>query len=75
MQLRQLLEQYTDLPQIQQLASGFQLAASRAYVQGLVGSQQAFVAAATYWAAPQPHLFILENKEDAAYFENDLKTI
>lgn len=73
--LRQLLELYAAMPQVQQLSSGFQLAQSRAYLQGLVGAQQAFVAAATYWAAPQSHLFILESKEDAAYFENDLKTI
>lgn len=75
MYIRQILEQYVAMPQTQQLVSGFQLAQSRAYLQGLVGSQQAFVAAAAYWAAPQPYVFILENKEEAAYFENDLKTI
>lgn len=71
--LRQLLELYAAMPQVQQLSSGFSW--HNRSLLGLVGAQQAFVAAATYWAAPQSHLFILESKEDAAYFENDLKTI
>lgn len=75
MDIRQFVELYANTPRSQQISSSFQIAQSRSYLQGLVGSQHAFVAAGIYWAAPQAHLFILENKEEAAYFENDLKTL
>jgi transcription-repair coupling factor (superfamily II helicase) len=75
MDIKYFVELYANSAKSQQIADNFQLSQSRTHLQGLIGSQQAFVAAGVYWAAPQPHLFILENKEEAAYFENDLKTL
>lgn len=48
---------------------------SRHYLKGMIGAMEAFVAAATFNTQPQTHLIILDNKESAAYFHNDLKTI
>lgn len=76
MELDNLLTRYTDDSRTAQLVSAFQiLNGARLHLSGLVGSQEAFVAAGTYLAAPQCHLFILENKDEAAYFQNDLKML
>ena len=57
--------------QIAQIATSVE-ANTRIYLNGLVGSQSALVAVATWLEARQTHLFVLENKETAAYFQNDL---
>ncbi|HVA98738.1 MAG TPA: CarD family transcriptional regulator, partial [Bacteroidia bacterium] len=46
-----------------------------AYLQGLIGSSASFVASAISKSIPQTHLFILNEKEEAAYFLNDLENI
>ena len=44
----------------------------RLHLRGLVGSQDAVVAAATA-NAQYPHVFIMHDKEEAAYFLSDLQ--
>ena len=44
-------------------------------VKGLVGSQDALVAAAVHGINHQNHLFVLHDKEEAAYFHNDLQNL
>ncbi|MCG8340269.1 MAG: transcription-repair coupling factor [Cytophagales bacterium] len=44
-------------------------------LKGLVGSVDAVLAAATYKLVPQTHLFILHDKEEAAYFYSDLQNL
>lgn len=76
MDFKQLFKKYVDDARTQQLASALTHQADvRTHLHGLVGSQGAMVAAATYYAAPAPHIYILANKEEAAYFMNDLKNI
>lgn len=73
MELDNLLARYTDDSRTARIVSSFQIVSkARQHLSGLIGSQEAFVAAGTYLAAPQCHLFILENKDEAAYFQNDL---
>lgn len=43
------------------------------HLQGLIGTGRALVAEAIIHATPGKHLFILPEKEDAAYFLNDLQ--
>ncbi len=43
--------------------------------KGLVGSLDAVVAAAVYQTNHQNHIFILHEKEEAAYFHNDLQNL
>ena len=45
----------------------------RLKLKGLVGSLDAVIAAAVYGLNHQNHLFILHDKEEAAYFFNDLQ--
>lgn len=44
-------------------------------LQGLCGSADAFVAAAVLGESANNHLFVLNDKEEAAYFQNNLRTI
>lgn len=46
------------------------------YLKGLVGSSAAFVASAVYKCTNnRHHIFILNDKEQAAYFQNDLQNL
>lgn len=44
-------------------------------LKGLVGSLDALIGAATYQLHHQNHIFILHEKEEAAYFYNDLQNL
>lgn len=44
-------------------------------LKGLVGSLDAVLAAAIYGINHQNHLFVLHDKEEAAYFHNDLQNL
>ncbi len=48
---------------------------SRLQLKGLVGSLDAVVAAAVYGLGHQNYLFVLHDKEEAAYFFNDLQNL
>jgi transcription-repair coupling factor (superfamily II helicase) len=45
------------------------------FISGLIGSQDAFVAAAVFKETDFNHLFVLSDKEEAAYFQNNLKNL
>ena len=45
------------------------------YLKGLSGSLDAIIAAANYAQNPKHNIFILNDKEDAAYFFNDLQNL
>lgn len=47
----------------------------RLRLKGLVGSLDAVVAAATYQINKQTNIFVLHDKEEAAYFHNDLQNL
>lgn len=44
-------------------------------LSGLSGSSVALIAAATVKDVPKPHVFVLPDKESAAYFYNDLESL
>ena len=48
---------------------------SKIHFKGLVGSQDVLLAANILKEVKRPHLFILSDKEEAAYFLNDLESI
>ncbi len=76
MNLEKLLQYYMRDPRTEQILSSTQiLADARLHLKGLVGSMDSFIAAAVYKKAPQNHVFILQDKEEAAYFQNDLKNL
>ena len=45
------------------------------FLNGTNASSSAFIAAAVYRSNPKNHLFVLPSKEEAAYFQNDLKNL
>ncbi len=47
----------------------------RVQVRGLVGSLDAMLVAAAYRSNPRPCLFVMNDREEAAYFQNDLQNL
>ena len=78
MQVADFLRLYRLSPELQTLAARLRGAAKpepngvRLHLRGLVGSQDAVVAAAVAHAQ-HPHVFILHDKDEAAYFLSDLQ--
>lgn len=74
MNLQGILQLYQRDPRLQQLVKGFQLPAPHYFqLTGLTGSAVSFVTAATWAHSEVNHLFILNDREEAAYFHNDLE--
>ena len=49
--------------------------AARIQLRGIIGSGTSFIAGAAYQYSNKTHLLILSDKEEAAYFYNDLENI
>lgn len=61
-------------PRLRKLATGLGMPAPRYFhLTGLTGSSANFVATSIWAASEANHLFILNDKEEAAYFHNDLE--
>lgn len=69
----QLLSAFSKLPQIDATANELQLVGTKIHWHGLVGSSRAICASQVAKQSPGNHLFVLEDKERAAYFLNDLQ--
>lgn len=48
---------------------------ARLQLSGMAGAQESFVFAGTYLADPRPQLWIANDKEEAAYFQNNLTNL
>src|SRR5689334_21310621 len=81
MNLEEILNRYTDSEQIKELTkllSGDNKATEAEgdiHLFNLTGSMDAFVASAVFKSTEYNHFFILTDKEEAAYFQNNLKSI
>lgn len=76
MEIDKLVQKYEQHARTQKMVSWLTtLSQARLYLQGGMGSATAFIAAATYLQNPQTYLFVLDSKEEAAYFQNDLKAL
>ena len=75
MNLQVLLGLYQNDIRLKQLAAAISLPDPqiRAYLDGLRGSSTAFVATAVWHLSEANHVFVLNDKEEAAYFHNDLE--
>lgn len=60
---------------VQKLADRLTEAGSKTILSGYVGSADAFIASAVMEKKPGVHVFILEDKETAAYFHNNLENL
>lgn len=77
MKLEELVKRYTETEQVKQLANQLTNGDDRQdiFLKGLIGSQDSFVAAALFKQTNFNHFFILSDKEEAAYFQNNLKNL
>ncbi len=68
-----LLEAYAASPKVKQLAQMLSTSEpANFFLKGLVGSMDAFVAAGVFKDSSGHHLIVLNDKEDAAYFQNNM---
>ena len=75
MNIYQLKEHYKQLPSLGELKSLQALSQSKVHLKGLVGSAAGLIAAAHLEQFEGTTVFVLEDKEMAAYFLNDLENI
>lgn len=73
MDLKQFRSQFDSLKPIEETANQLQFSETRIHWKGIVGSSRAICASTVATQVPGNHLFILNDKEDAAYFLNDLE--
>ena len=74
MEARELLKIYEEDGFIQTLVEEIKTK-SHIHLKGLSGSLDALIAAVNYRLNPQHNIFILNDKDDAAYFYNDLQNL
>ncbi len=75
MNVDHILDQYQRDPRTQRLLKALQTPKEALQIKGLIGSQIAFVAAATRSQLSQPFLIIASDKEEAAYWQNDISAL
>ena len=68
-------DHYSQSPQLGKLREAITLADSEIHLSGLYGSAVSFVIADTFRSAEKPFLLIFEDKEEAAYYLNDLEQL
>lgn len=73
MQLNDFKKAFSRIRGIDETANELQIIGSKLHWAGLVGSSKAVCAASVAQQAPGNHIFILHDKEQAAYFLNDLQ--
>jgi transcription-repair coupling factor (superfamily II helicase) len=74
--IREIINQYKTDERIVALAKALNMGkGSKIQLKGLVGSADAMAAVATYFLLHKPQLFILPDREEAAYFLGDLESI
>lgn len=70
---KELIQKFSETPQVLQCLEYLKFAEQKIVWKNLIGSSKAFYAYSTLQQVPGNHIFILENKEEAAYFMNDLE--
>ncbi|MBK7943521.1 MAG: transcription-repair coupling factor [Flavobacteriales bacterium] len=73
--LPDLLTLYRNDPRVARIAEGLQPDSARVQIAGTIGSAQALIAASVIEQRGGVHVFVLTDKEEAAYFINDLEAL
>jgi len=66
---------FAQSPQLQKLQNAITQSESKIHVQGLIGSSFSFVIENTFNQADRPFLCVFNDKEEAAYYLNDLEQL
>jgi transcription-repair coupling factor (superfamily II helicase) len=64
---------YDNSPKVKQIVDGLQQAEQKIHLNGLIGSSLSFVVQSLFKKTEKPFLVILNDKEEAAYYLNDLE--
>ncbi|WP_069660056.1 transcription-repair coupling factor [Arcticibacter eurypsychrophilus] len=76
MNVRNILDQYKKDSRVESLALTLNSAKNqRVHLKGLIGSSDAMVATACYFIQHTNMLFILPDRDEAAYFQSDLESL
>jgi len=70
-----ILNTYGNSVKIKQIAESIAVRENKLHLKGLVGSSMSFVVASLFEKSDLPYLLILQDKEEAAYYLNDLEQI
>ncbi|MCZ4408607.1 transcription-repair coupling factor [Cryomorphaceae bacterium 1068] len=73
MNISELARNYTESTKTLAISTALKTESARLAVRGIVGSGMAFLAQAIIKESGRDHLFIFNDKEEAAYFLNDLQ--
>ncbi|GGB78886.1 transcription-repair-coupling factor [Flavobacterium suaedae] len=71
----QVLDKYFESTKISQIADALQQSGSKLHIKGLIGSSLSFVLNPIFRKAEMPFLLIFKDKEEAAYYLNDLEKL
>ena len=74
MNLKELTGKYKTHPKVKELTDHIHQN-TKTFLKGLSGSLESVVAAGTVEQTRSPHFFLLRDKEEAAYFYNDLQNL
>ena len=75
MSKQSIVDQYQKSENISQIIKAFQQDKTSLQLKDLVGSSLSFVIAETFKKIDRPYLLIFDNKEEAAYYLNDLEQL
>src|SRR5699024_1910446 len=70
-----ILQKFGKSPQQRDLREALSLFENKIHLKGLVGSALSFVIANAFRDSEKPFLFVLNDKEEAAYYLNDLEQL
>ena len=70
-----ILNTYGNSVKIKHIAESIAVRENKLHLKGLVGSSMSFVVASLFEKSDLPYLLILQDKEEAAYYLNDLEQI
>jgi len=73
MNVKDFRELFDNLPLVEQTANQLQFDQSRIHWKGMAGASKAVSAASVCQQVPGNHLFVLNDKEEAAYFYNNFE--
>ncbi|WP_316799146.1 transcription-repair coupling factor [Pedobacter frigidisoli] len=76
MNIRDLLNRYKSNDRVTQFTKALNASKNpKIQLKGLVGSADAIVALSSYFLLHKPMLFVLPDREEAAYFQSDLESV
>ncbi len=70
-----LYNKYDNDPRVKKIASHFQSPETKIHLKGLIGSSLSFVLRSLFEKSELPFLIVFQDKEEAAYYLNDLEQL